>query len=58
MADERLAYRLGRLQREALRARLHRLGVAVVVWKDREELSPVVEGVNGFRRSARRGPRA
>lgn len=53
-----LAYRLWRLQREALRTRLQGLGIAVAVWEDDDTLSPALEGVNAFRRSARRMSRA
>ena len=54
-----LGYRLWRLQREALRARLHALGVGVASWDDDNgELGPALEGVNSFRRSARRAVRA
>jgi uncharacterized protein (DUF58 family) len=48
-----LAYRLWRLQREALRARLQALGVGVAVWGEDGMLGPALEGVNAFRRSAR-----
>lgn len=48
-----VAYRLWRLQRDALRARLQALGIGVATWQDDRELGPVLEGVNSFRRSAR-----
>ena len=41
------------LQREALRARYERLGVAVVSWRDGVALDAVLEGVAAFRRYAR-----
>ena len=55
---DRLAFRLWRLQREALRARLQALGIGVAVWEDDETLGPALEGVNAFRRSARHALRA
>ena len=55
---DRLAFRLWRLQREALRARLQALGIGVAVWEDDETLGPALEGVNSFRRSARHALRA
>jgi uncharacterized protein (DUF58 family) len=48
-----LAYRLWRLERAALRARLRALGIGVVVWEHDAALGPALEGVNAFRRSAR-----
>jgi uncharacterized protein (DUF58 family) len=51
-AQDGIAYRLWRLQREALRAQLQGLGVGVAVWERDATLGPVVEGVNAFRRSA------
>ena len=53
-----LAFRLWRLQRAALRARLEALGLGVAVWGLDEALGPAVEGVNAFRRSARHALRA
>jgi uncharacterized protein (DUF58 family) len=53
-----LAFRLWRLQREALRARLQALGIGVAVWGRDETLGPALEGVNAFRRSARHALRA
>ncbi|HUA48000.1 MAG TPA: DUF58 domain-containing protein [Solirubrobacteraceae bacterium] len=52
-AANAVAYRLWRLQREALRARLQALGIGVAVWDDGASLGPALEGVNAFRRSAR-----
>jgi hypothetical protein len=53
-----VAYALWRLQREALRARLQSLGIAIAVWERDGSLGPAVEGVNSFRRSARHALRA
>ncbi len=53
-----LAYRLWKLQREALRARLQALGISVAQWQDDTGLGPALEGVNSFRRSARSLARA
>ena len=47
-----VAYRLWRLQRDALRARLRAMGIAVALWQEDDELGPTLEGVNSFRRSA------
>lgn len=55
---DHLGYRLWRLQRDALRARLQALGIGVAVWDDDETLGPALEGVNSFRRSARPAVRA
>jgi uncharacterized protein (DUF58 family) len=52
-AADALAFRLWRLHREALRARLRARGVAVAAWDDREALASVLEEVSSFRRSAR-----
>jgi uncharacterized protein (DUF58 family) len=49
-----LAYRLWRLQREAVRARYERLGIAVAEWRQDQPLDAVLEEVAAFRRSARR----
>jgi uncharacterized protein (DUF58 family) len=49
-----LAMRLWRLEREAVRARFERLGVAVAAWRPGVELEAVLEEVAAFRRSARR----
>jgi hypothetical protein len=48
-----LAERLWRLQREAVRARYGRLGIAVVTWRDGVALDAVLEEVAAFRRYAR-----
>ena len=56
-ASDVVAYRLWRLEREALRARLRALGVAVALWEEGATLGPAVEGVNAFRRSARHATR-
>jgi uncharacterized protein (DUF58 family) len=50
---EQLAYRLWVLQREALRSRLLRLGIAVSRWEDGRPLEVAVEEVRTFRRYAR-----
>ncbi len=47
---DRLAYRLWILQREVLRARLSRLGIAVATWTDDVELQAALEEVRTFRR--------
>lgn len=57
-AADATAYRLWRLQRDAVRARLRALGIGVAVWGDEGDLSPALEGVNQFRRSARHVLRA
>jgi uncharacterized protein (DUF58 family) len=49
---ERLAYRLWRLQREALRAQLQAVGVAVVEWREGDPLARPIEEVTAFRRNA------
>ena len=49
---ERLAYRLWLLQREVLRSRIARLGVAVARWGDDVELEAALEGVRTYRRRA------
>jgi uncharacterized protein (DUF58 family) len=51
--SDRLAYRLWRLQREALRARFHAAGVAVVEWREGDPLASPIEEVTAFRRNAR-----
>jgi uncharacterized protein (DUF58 family) len=51
--SEQLAYRLWLLEREALRARLARLGVAVARWGDDVPLEAALEGVRTYRRRAR-----
>ncbi len=50
---ERLAYRLWLLDREVLRSRLARLGIAVARWGDDTELDAALEGVRTYRRRAR-----
>jgi hypothetical protein len=50
---ERLAYRLWRLRREALRSRYASLGVPVVEWREGVPLDAMVEEVRSFRRHAR-----
>ena len=57
-AADTVAYELWRLQREALRARLQSLGIGVAEWEREGTLGPALEGVNGFRRSARHAVRA
>ncbi len=52
-ASDAVGYRLWRLQREALRARLRALGIGVTVWEHDTALGPALEGVKAFRRSAR-----
>ena len=51
--DDRLAYRLWRLRRDALATRFTRLGVAVARWDGTEPLAPRIEEVTAFRRHAR-----
>jgi uncharacterized protein (DUF58 family) len=48
--EERVAYRLWRLHREAVRSRLVRAGVPVVAWEDGRPLSSTLEEVSSFRR--------
>ena len=50
--SEQLAYRLWRLQREALRSRFHAAGVPVVEWRDGDPLARPIEEVTAFRRNA------
>jgi uncharacterized protein (DUF58 family) len=50
--SERLAYRLWRLEREVMRARLVALGVGVGTWGD-DDLDTVLEEVRTYRRYAR-----
>ena len=52
-----LAFRLWLLQREALRARFERSGVAVARWSEEVPLDAGLEGVRAFRRRARLSPR-
>ena len=49
---EVLAYRLWRMQREALRTRFHAAGVPVVEWKDGDPLARPIEEVTAFRRNS------
>lgn len=49
-----LAYRLWLLEREVLRMRLERAGIAVGRWGDDTSLAEALEGVRTFRRYARR----
>jgi uncharacterized protein (DUF58 family) len=51
---ERLAARIWRLRREAVRSRLLRAGVPIAVWDDRRPLAAAVEEVRSFRRSGHR----
>ena len=51
--SERLAYRLWRLRRDALRSRYASLGIPVVEWREGVPLEAMVEEVRGFRRHAR-----
>jgi uncharacterized protein (DUF58 family) len=48
-----LAYRLWRLQRDALRTKYASLGVPIVEWKEGVPMEAVVEEVRAFRRHAR-----
>ena len=50
---KRLAYRLWRLRREALRSKYAALGVPIVEWHDGVPMEAVVEEVRAFRRHAR-----
>ncbi|MGH3134372.1 MAG: DUF58 domain-containing protein [Gaiellaceae bacterium] len=50
---EGLAYRLWILEREALRARLQRLGIGIARWGDDVSLETALEGVRTYRRYAR-----
>jgi uncharacterized protein (DUF58 family) len=50
---ERLAFRLWRLRREALRSEYERVGVPVVPWREGESLQAALEEVRSFRRGAR-----
>lgn len=52
-ANDRVAYQLWTLQREALRTRLRAMGIAVAVWDEESLLAVGLEGVNAFRRSAK-----
>jgi uncharacterized protein (DUF58 family) len=48
-----LAYRLWLLEREAMRARLERLGIGVARWNEETPLEAALEGVRTYRRHAR-----
>ena len=50
---DRLAYRIWRHRRAALRHRFERAGVAVTEWRDGESLAAGLEEVAAYRRSAR-----
>jgi uncharacterized protein (DUF58 family) len=50
---EGLAYRLWLLDRETLRKRLERLGIAVAHWREGVALEAALEGVRTYRRRAR-----
>jgi uncharacterized protein (DUF58 family) len=50
---EKLAYRLWRLRREALRTRYAERGVAIAEWREGVPLEAILEEVRGFRRHAR-----
>jgi uncharacterized protein (DUF58 family) len=52
---DELAHRLWRLQREALRYRYERAGVAVAEWRDGEPLQVAIEEVRSYRRHALHG---
>jgi uncharacterized protein (DUF58 family) len=49
---DQLAYRLWRMQREALRGQFHAAGVAVVEWRQEDPLARPIEEVTAFRRNA------
>lgn len=51
--SERLAYRLWRLRRDALRTRFASLGVPIAEWREGVPLEAIVEEVRAFRRHAR-----
>jgi uncharacterized protein (DUF58 family) len=51
--EERIAFRLWKLRREALRNRYLSAGVAVVEWREEDPLQQAIEEVNAFRRYAR-----
>ena len=50
---QRLAYRLWRLRREALRSKYAALGVPIVEWQEGVPMEAIVEEVRAFRRHAR-----
>ncbi len=54
-ASERLAFRLWRLRRDALRDRLRQSGVAVVEWQEGTPLAVGIEEASAFRRHALAG---
>ncbi len=54
-ASERLAFRLWRLRREALRDRLRQSGIAVVEWQEGTPLAVGIEEASAFRRHALAG---
>jgi uncharacterized protein (DUF58 family) len=51
-AQERLAYRIWTLRRDALRVRYRQAGVAVTEWQEGQPLAASIEEVNAFRRHA------
>jgi uncharacterized protein (DUF58 family) len=51
--EERLAFRLWKLRRDALRSRYHAAGVAVVEWGSGSPLEQATQEVTAFRRHAR-----
>jgi uncharacterized protein (DUF58 family) len=51
----RIAHRVWRLKRDAMRMRYARAGVPVSVWDDRRSLGETLEEVHAFRRYARSG---
>jgi uncharacterized protein (DUF58 family) len=53
--SDRVAYRLWRARREALRARYERAGVPVAVWSEDGTLAGALEEVRTYRRYARTG---
>jgi uncharacterized protein (DUF58 family) len=48
---ERLAYRIWRLRRDAVRSRLLRSGIPIALWDDERPLAVALEEVRSFRRS-------
>jgi uncharacterized protein (DUF58 family) len=50
---ERLAHRLWRLRRDAVRGRFERAGIPVAVWGDESSLAAALEEVSAYRRRAR-----
>ena len=51
--SERLAYRIWRLRRDALRSKYSALGVPIVEWREGMPMEAVMEEVRAFRRHAR-----